>query len=434
MSNPHYFRLLREGGWVVLGQVLSAVAAVISIRIMTELLSPEEFGRLTLLVGAAGLVLGLVSTPRLQAVIRYYPDEKKKERLWLLRRTAARLINILLIAAAVIITLGGGIISSSTNNRWYTGILIAALLFMDAIYEFEQVFLNAGRRQRCSAVMQAANAWSKPLAAICIVLLLDSSAESALFGYVIGSGLVLVVRKIVNRIEIDGNKRHSLTQKELEYQIQLSNVIKRYAFPLVPLAVFGWLSGMGDRYIIAEILPMSDVGLYAAIYGLSSRPFIMMSAIIEQTLRPVLYNAISENDAQKIESVKKRMVLITIGGVIVGVISFVLLKEIAAYLFLSAKFRSASVLMPWIALGYGFFCISTVFTRFCYAFDSTRYVLVLTVVGSLIGIVVLIPAAFFFGLSGAVFAVPVRFGIELALSILLSRKAEYAFLNVAAKG
>ena len=52
------------------GQVLSALAALVSIRIMTELLPPEEFGRLTLLLGAAALALGLAATPRLQGCLQ----------------------------------------------------------------------------------------------------------------------------------------------------------------------------------------------------------------------------------------------------------------------------------------------------------------------------------------------------------------------------
>lgn len=394
---------------------------------MSELLQPIEFGRLTLLVGAAALAVNLVSTPRLQAVIRFYPEEQKNKRLLVLRQTAASLIHNLLIMAAIVISIGGGIFSLFTDNPWFIGILIAVMLVIDTFFNFEQTFLNAGRLQRNSALMQTANAWVRPLTAIGSVWMLGSKAESALIGYVIGSALVLLIWKIICRHETTNKVEHIVNPLDSKYQIELSSAIKRYALPLAPLAVFGWLSGMGDRYIIAEILPMADVGLYAAIYGLTSRPFLMLSAIIEQTLRPVFHNAISDDDTKEINSAKKKMLFTTIGGSIVGVIAFLFLKNIAAYLFLSENFRSAAWLMPWIALGYAFLCVSTVFTRICYAFDSTRYVLVQTVAGSLFGVIVLIPAAYFFGLKGAVIAVPVRFGLELALSILLSHKAENTY-------
>jgi O-antigen/teichoic acid export membrane protein len=407
---------------------LSAAAALVSIRIMTELLSPEEFGRLTLLIGAAALVLGLVSTPRLQAVIRFYPEWSRTDRLWILRRVAGNLIHSLVMVAALLLSLSGGIVSAFSDHAWHVGLLVAALLVVDALFAFEQAFLNAGRRQRIAAIMQTANAWSRPLMAIGSGWLLGFNAEAALVGYIIGSALVLIIWRRLGRLEACSEGRHALTHQELQSESELSTAIKRYALPLAPLAVFGWLSGMGDRYIIAGILSLQDIGLYAAAYGLASRPFLMLSAITQQTLRPVLQHAIAEGNTKEIHAAKKGMLRTTILGAMGGVVAFMLLKDLAAYLFLSVEFRTAAGLMPWIALGYAFQCVSSVFTRYCYAFDATHYVLALTVSGSLIGIAVLIPAAIYYGLEGAAIAVPVRFGIELALSSLLSRKAELRFL------
>ncbi|WP_152207621.1 lipopolysaccharide biosynthesis protein [Marinobacter changyiensis] len=428
MSIFNRSRILRDGGWVALGQVLSAAAALISIRIMTELLSPEEFGRLTLLVGAAALALGLVSTPRLQAVIRFYPECSKNERLWILRRAAGSLIYSLVMVAALLISLGGGIISVVSDQLWHIGLLIAAMLVIDSLYAFEQAFLNAARRQRAAAIVQTANAWSRPLMAICSAWLFGYNAEAALAGYIVGSGLILIASRCLVRFEGSLPEPRIITPSESEAQIELSTAIKRYALPLAPLAVFGWLSGMGDRYIIAGILSLSEVGLYAAVYGLASRPFLMLSTIIEQTLRPILQNAIADGSNKEIDIAKRRMLITSSIGATVGVTAFVFLKDPVGYVFLAEEYRSAIDLMPWIALGYALLCISSIFTRFCYAFDATRYVLALTVSGSLIGIAVLIPAAIFYGLHGAVLAVPVRFGIELALSKLLSRKAERRYI------
>ena len=396
---------------------------------MTELLSPEEFGSLTLLVGAVALALGLVSTPRLQAVIRFYPEWSKAGRLWLLRKAAESLIHSLVMVAALVILIGGGFVSLFSDQVWYVGLLIAVLLVIDALYAFEQAFLNAARRQRAAAIIQTANAWSRPLTAICSTWLFGFNAEAAVVGYIVGSGLVLIAARYFVRFEGLSPESRSSIYVDSKAQFELSKAIKSYALPLAPLAVFGWFSGMGDRYIIAGILSLPEVGLYAAAYGLASRPFLMLSGIIEQTLRPVLQNAIADGIQGEIDIAKRRMLISSILGATAGVVAFIFLKDLAGYIFLSEEYRSATDLMPLIALGYGLLCISSVFTRFCYAFDATRYVFLLTVSGSLIGIAVLIPAAFFYGLQGAVLAVPVRFTVELVLSRLLSRQAENGYMN-----
>ena len=46
----------------------------------------------------------------------------------------------------------------------------------------------------------------------------------------------------------------------------------------------------------------------------------------------------------------------------------------------------------------------------------------------LAGIAVLVPLAMWFGLTGAVMAVPVRFAIELVLARMYSRRAEDTYL------
>ena len=417
-------RLVREGGWVAVGQILGAIAALVSTRIMTELLAPDQFGQLTLLVGAGALALGLVSNPRLQAVIRYYPDWSTSERVNVLRATAKQLIYRLVFVTAIVLAAGGAATAGVFIQPWYTGILIAALLLVDTRREFELAFLNAARRQRPAAMVQLADAWSRPLLAIASVLVFGHTAEAALLGYVMGSALVLFAMRLST--PLDDTAADSLVRSLPvdSDRTALALAIKRYALPLAPLVVFGWLSGMGDRYAIAALLGMDDVGLYAAAYGLASRPFLMLSAVIEQTLRPVLQDAIAKGETSSIRSVKRRMIQLSVLGSVCGVFCFIALSDFVAHLFLAKEYRSTATMMPWIALGYAFLTVSSMYSRFCYALDATRYVLLLTVAASTVGLAILVPAALMYGLMGAVAAVPIRFAVELILSAFFARRAE----------
>ena len=423
-------RILREGAWVASGQIISALAALISIRIMTELLRPEEFGRITLLVGVAALALGLTANPHLQAMIRYYPEWRMNGRVDVLRRVATGLIATLVAVAVLVLVGGWGVAALTSDANGYVGLLVAALLVVDVLRSFELAFFNAARRQRSAAIVQVADAWSRPLLAMLAVLAFGSSAEAALAGYIAGSLLVVVVMHMMTRLEgADPVLPAGLTATNGQLGTdQLSKAIKRYALPLAPLAIFGWISGMGDRYVIGGLLGMAEVGLYAAAYGLASRPFLMLSGIIEQTLRPVLQNAIATGDGGRIAQAKRAMLATTTAGAVFGVLCFVVLNDVVAGLLLAEEYRVAAGLMPWVALGYALLTISNVFSRFCYAFDATGSVLMLTVAGALIGIAVLVPAVMWHGLRGAVIAVPVRFGVELALSALLAGRAERRFL------
>ena len=421
--------LVKEGAWVASGQALSALAALVSIRIMTELLPPAEFGRLTLLMGAAALALGLAATPRLQAVMRYYPEWYGQGKVSVLRKTAIRQMYFPVTVAAAALAGGWGVYAMFTGQVWWVGFLLAALLVVDAVRSFELVLLNAARRQRSSAIIHAADGWLRPLLTIPAVLMLGQNAEIALAGHVAGSLLLLVLLRQYARLEGKEASPSAVPRDEVPgVQQELAAAIQRYAWPLVPLAFFGWLISTGDRYIIAGILSMADVGLYAAALGLTSRPFLMMSGVIELTLRPVLQNAIATGNQVVIDAAKRRMLLTIAAGSALGVLGFFLLSELAARLFLAEEYQAAAGLMPLVALGYAFYAISSVYSRFCYAFDATGSILILTVVSSLASIAVLVPLAIWFGLIGAVMVVPVRFAIELVLARMYSRRAEDTYL------
>lgn len=116
-------------------------------------------------------------------------------------------------------------------------------------------------------------------------------------------------------------------------------------------------------------------------------------------------------------------------GSIFGVVCFILFKDIAAALLLAEQYRVAANLMPWIALGYALLSISHVYTRLCYAYDATNYVLIITMCSSVIGVVVTVPAIILHGFTGAVVAVPIRFGVELICSRIFSGRAEYRYMQ-----
>lgn len=416
--------LVREGLWVAVGQFISVCAILVSIRVLTELLRPDEFGRLNLLMGVSTLVLGLTATPWLQGAIRYYPECCAVDGVNVLRQITIKMIAKSVGLSCILILVGWVGADYIYGEKAWVGLLVIAILLVDVARSIELALFNAARRQRVSAIIQAADAWARPLFAIVAVVLIGASAEVALSGYIAGSALVVFALYQLSRVEGGIGRKRSENRVSIVNTELLKTKLKHYTFPLLPLAVFGWVSGMGDRYVIGGILGVKEVGLYAAAYGLASRPFLIVSGIIEQTIRPVLQNAIEKGDFVEIKQAKLGMLASLAGLAVVGVLSFCVLKDVAARILLAEDYRVAADLMPWIALGYGLYIISNGYSRLCYAFDATYSILALTALGAVIGVAVLVPAMVMYGLKGAVLAVPVRFGIELIMSFILARKAE----------
>lgn len=426
-------RFFIAGGWVATGQVLSALGAMATIRIMTDLLTPDSFGRLTLLVGSAALALGISATPQIQAMIRFYPEAARGGYIVYLRRIVARPISILVALVALALSAIWMLATPWLGGPWFTGVLIAMLLIFDVARSFEVSLFNAARRQRAAAMIYTADAWSRPIMAVAAILVFGADVNSALIGYVMGSALVVAVMRTAMRLE---GRTFDAAHRTADYdrELVLPSAIRRYAAPLLPLGALGWLSGLGDRYLIAGLLNLHDAGLYAAAYSLASRPFLMLSGIVELTMRPVLQNAIAAGDASLIARAKTIWLSAIFGGALLGVLAFVLMKEWVSAILLAPQYHSATNIMPVIALGYALYNVATVYTRFCYAFDDTKAVSLITLSGVAAGFVVLFPAVGAYALAGAAAAVPTRFAIELAAAIFLARRAERRLGSPRVKG
>ena len=66
-------RQLREVAWVVAGQAGTALGTLIGVRILTQFLSPDDYGIVTLATGLSVLATNLVAAPITQAAVHFYP-------------------------------------------------------------------------------------------------------------------------------------------------------------------------------------------------------------------------------------------------------------------------------------------------------------------------------------------------------------------------
>src|SRR5258707_119364 len=83
--------LISDGAWVMLGQVISALGTLVGVRLLTEVLSREQFGLFVLSVGIVYLAQGMFCTPILQAFLRFFPDFRAKNATRTLLATASRI-------------------------------------------------------------------------------------------------------------------------------------------------------------------------------------------------------------------------------------------------------------------------------------------------------------------------------------------------------
>ncbi|MDB6030597.1 MAG: hypothetical protein JWM16_935 [Verrucomicrobiales bacterium] len=403
----------REGVWVLLGQSCSALASLVGVRLLTEFITPEVFGGVSLLLGLAMLGSNLACAPLLQAALRFYPDMCNAGQAPILRRAITRLLSRATFLLLVVVVGGGGLHSFFTGSSWWEYIALAAVMLVDVARGLEMNLLAAARRQKAYALWSAWEACARPIAAIAAISFWKVSPDVVLWGYCFASLLGYLGFRMLSRPEgadFAGPEGSSLVSE-----------IWVYALPLVPLAVVGWISSLSDRFLIGGVLGLEQVGIYAAAYGLVSRPFLILGNIICLTLRPMFFEAITRHDSGAEKRVFSLWLRLSIVGSIFGVICFALLKVSVASLLLAAPYQSAAGLMPWIALGYCFYVLAIVHEQVIYAYKRTALLLRMHTCVAAVSLLTGGLGAFYLGLFGAALACPAYFLCHLILAIVYAK-------------
>jgi O-antigen/teichoic acid export membrane protein len=243
------------------------------------------------------------------------------------------------------------------------------------------------------------------------------SLNAILIGYSIGIGftVLLFYRPAVHALHTNS------TSSSLDRPKRIRQIIT-FTMPLFPLAIVGWISSLGDRFIIGALLDYKAVGIYAAAYGLVFQPFLIVGGIIELTIRPIYYKAVSNHEYKR---EKKSFICWLILTAAISATGFGLVfasHQWIAELFLGSEFRQASVLMPWIAAGAGLLTIGYVFEKPFYAYMQTRNVLHIHVIGAIASILACLVLITAYGLKGAAAAVPLYFGLQCLVAAYLNKK------------
>jgi O-antigen/teichoic acid export membrane protein len=404
-------RFLPEAAWVVGGSGLTALGMMVGVRVLTEVADITTYGMASLALGISTLVVNLIGVPLAQTGMHFYPLAKSEN--WLHRLGAGLARELLrfrgwLVAFVVAVLLVVAVIDQSLIPL---SMAMLALVVCDCWRTVQISMLNAARSQRRYAQWSVLDMWLRPLAAAAAVLIVGQSVVGILIAYVVVSAAGSLFFQSAWWSDTAATKVSS------SEPLTLQKSIHDYMLPLMPLAVLSWIMNVGDRYVIGTLLDVGSVGIYAAIYGLSSAPVTIIGGTIELSIRPIHQKAVSLGEhVRAAKYLWLWLTLVTLGSGAMVVMIFLWHAELARLL-LGSAFRVESHLMPWIAAGYGLRCIAYVFERACYAYGETRHVLRIQLAATIATLVATPLGVYNFGLRGAAVAVPIYFSVQLIVSV-----------------
>jgi O-antigen/teichoic acid export membrane protein len=340
----------QESIWIPVGRILALLASVLAVRVLTELVSPEQFGRLSLVTGFISLFSLVLYTSLGKSANRFIWDyvNQKNGNTWV----STVLFVYVLFGLAVTLILWGSM-ALGFNLKITNEVAVWAIpiyLVAGAIATGILGMLNMLHEHRVFITGTVVYAWLTPGLAILIVLLWSPTAESILIGYA-GSAALMILGVLWVTYK-RGLFRFTFDLSDL---VPLLGKLLRYSAPFIFVSLFYWIQVTANRYVLDFNLGIEQVGVFVVAATIARIPIQSIESIFGQIHQPVLFQKIGQQNGQDADVLTRKqafsdyMVLFLI--ITLPVLWFTIFGAgMLMRLLAGQQYWAGAIIIPWVAL------------------------------------------------------------------------------------
>jgi O-antigen/teichoic acid export membrane protein len=263
-------RLGKHSAIYGLGGLVSRILAVLLLPLYTRYLSPSDYGKVETLI-ALTTVVGIVLRFGIHsAFFRFYFDSEDAQARRLVLRTSfwftMGMATVGLLAGLLLADpIADALFGSSDDAE----LVMAAFVGLWAGMNYEQLTSLFRVEERSVAFVSAslANIVLTIGATLLLVVALDKGPIGVIVGNFTGTLLVYVV--------LVGYRREQLG---LQFDRGLLREMNRFGVPLIPTALFLWVTNFSDRLFLVQLADTTEVGLYSVGVRIASAMVLLLTA------------------------------------------------------------------------------------------------------------------------------------------------------------
>lgn len=353
-NNTRIKKLIKEGWWVIFGQLVQLILGIVFIRLISDYLESNEFGRYSLDVTVTIFVDVLIIGGLKAAIVRFYFMAQEKKEKNLLFFAVYKLLLLIFLFVAIVCA-GVLVLLGFTNKiELYAEIIIIGMIVMaSAVFGLVNAVHAGARRQKIVAISNSGLYFFRVVTVYvlspALFLYMEKHVAIMVCVFLSTAAMCLYSINLMNKLE-------NILYKNTHSSNWLSEIIK-FALPYSSWGGVSWAQQIGDRWILNYNLGMSSVGIYTALYQTIYAPILAAGMSILGFVVPVIYQEIEEaTDKVKINSTYKKLKIACIFGVvlvlIISGVAFVFRNEIAQT-FLSKKYNNYANLVPSFVVAAG---------------------------------------------------------------------------------
>lgn len=393
--------------------VVPLLTSVAGVYLFTRLLAPHEYGIYALAVSIVQLGQTLLFSWTILGTKRFYDGAKRDGQLSALAATmyigllAGAIILIVICAAAV----GLFPISPGLRDLLYVAV---AVTIAKQLSSFSKTFELAALSGTRYVVMECAESLVALAAGVGFCAYLHLGASGILYGAMLGAGVIVLLDAPHLLRRVRGGR----------FDARLQRRLIAFGAPAAISFGFEYITASSDRFLVDHFLGPNAVGIYAVSYSLAERAVGAVFVALSVAGYPLMVRA---NEREGREGAWKQglanaKILVTLATPALG--GFVVAAPRIASVLVGPDYAvQAAAIMPPIGLAIFFFSLRAHY--YANALDlanRTKLALFASVPGSLLNValnLVLLPRI---GLMGAVWSTVAAYALELAISVVQSRR------------
>lgn len=384
---------------IIVGRAAQFLIALITLRVATTLLSPEEMGKVALVVTTtAFFALLLINPVGMFINRRLHAWQASGRGVGYLVRYAGYIALVATIAAISLpLFVMTGLISFGIPTEWLIALVCGSVIF-NTVNQTAIPCLNLLGDSRRFILLTVATLIASFVAAITLVQTVQRTAEYWILGILLGQALLALVGTRDVFAQLSRGNTASIQQP-----VHRQHLMALFAFswPVAIAAGLSWVQAQGYRYLMVEDLGLAQVGLFVAGYGLSAGIIAGFESVLTTYFQPRLYRDASATDPQLQTTAWRRYASAVIPSLVLTVGLLIVLAPDLTRLLLGEKFQAAASFVIWGALAEAARVLASVYSLIAHVHMRTRWLIWPNVVGAVISIVacsLLMPV---FGAHGA---------------------------------
>lgn len=402
IRSERFRRLSKEGFWIVLGQAVAVLGALVGVRLLTELLDPAAYGELALGMTLATLVNQTVLGPLGNGVTRFYAPAVERGDLGGYLNAVRRLVLWAtgIIVLMMLFTVAGLLLAG--RMEWIA-IAIAAFIFamLSGYTSILSGIQNAARQRSIVALHQGMESWARFLVAASLLLWLGATSTVAMAGYAMAVVLVLGSQYVFFRKTVH---KHAAAAAQGSWEGQ----IWKYSWPFGAWGIFYWAQQASDRWALELIATTQEVGLYAVLCQLGYYPMSMATGMATQFLAPIFYQRVGDaSDSRRNDNVNNlswRLTSLTLVGTGAAFLVSLLFHTQIFQVFVAKEYGTVSHLLPWMLLAGGTFAAGQTIALNLMSQMKTHAMMAAKINTALLGVAFNFAGAYLYGTTGIVIA------------------------------